>query len=135
MSDLAGLKISLVGPEADVGAYRLRNRNWYSGKFLKGPVDWKWLSAAARLPGRALHVALAIAYLDGFEEAGTVKLKPSVCTELGINRHAAYRALDHLEEAGLIKVQRKKGSAPVVTILFPKAAGAIVSPSGTAFKC
>lgn len=34
-------------------------------KFLRGPVDWVWPTAAARLPGRALHVAIALAYLDG----------------------------------------------------------------------
>jgi hypothetical protein len=121
MSNVTRLKIPFVGPESNVGAYKLRNRNSHSGKFLKGPVDWNWLSAAARLPGRALHVALAVAHLDGFEEAGTVKLKPSVCTELGIKRHAAYRALDHLEEAGLVKVERKRGAAPVVTIQFSTA--------------
>ena len=50
-----------------------------------------------------------------------MKLKPSVCTELGIKRHVAYRAFDHLEEAELVKVERRRGAAPVVTIQFPKA--------------
>jgi DNA-binding transcriptional regulator YhcF (GntR family) len=44
-----------------------------------------------------------------------------VCTELGIKRHVAYRAFDHLEEAELVKVERRRGAAPVVTIQFPKA--------------
>ena len=29
-------------------------------RFLKGPIPMDWLSAAARLPGKSLHVAIAI---------------------------------------------------------------------------
>ncbi len=27
-------------------------------KFLKGPIPWQWLSKAANLPGKVLHVAI-----------------------------------------------------------------------------
>jgi predicted transcriptional regulator len=67
-----------------------------------------------------LHLAIIISYLNGFEETGQVKLRPGVQKEFGINRHAAYRALKQLEEAGLIAVQRARGSAAEVTILDPE---------------
>jgi hypothetical protein len=123
MHDLTLLAIPLKKPGANAGVYQLRKRDCHSGNFLKGPVDWNWLAAAARLPGRALHVAIAIAYQDGFEETGKVKLKPSVCAELGIERHSAYRALKQLEKAGLVKVVRKQGAAPIVTVRSPNVLG------------
>lgn len=46
-------------------------------RFVRGPIPAEWLERAARLPGKALHAALAIRYLDGFRETGTVQLRPS----------------------------------------------------------
>jgi hypothetical protein len=63
------------------------------------------------LPGRALHLAIAISYLNGFDESGTVKLRPRVSRELGMDRHAAYRALRQLENTGLLSVVRARGES------------------------
>jgi hypothetical protein len=98
------------------------------GRFLRGPVDWDWLITAARLPGRALHLAVAISYLDGFKRSGTVKLRPSVVRELGMDRHASYRALKQLEDAGLLSVVRARGKAPAVTMRYPKKIDPVKSP-------
>jgi hypothetical protein len=88
-------------------------------KFLRGPIDWPWLAAASRLPGKTLHVAAAIHFLNGFQQTGTVKLSPSVLRELGVKRHAAYRAVEALEKAGLISTIRKRGCSPIVTLCEP----------------
>jgi hypothetical protein len=88
-------------------------------KFLRGPIDWPGLTAAARLPGSALHVAVAIHFQNGFEQTGTVKLSPSVLRELGLQRHTVYRAVDELEDAGLVTVVRKRGCSPVITLCDP----------------
>jgi hypothetical protein len=90
--------------------------NKSKNKFLRGPIDWFWLTTAARLPGSALHVAVAIHFLNGFEQTGTVKLKPSVWRQLGLKRHTVYRAVDELEAAGLISAERKKGCSPTITL-------------------
>lgn len=50
------------------------------------------------------------------DQTVTIKLRPEVCRELGLDRHASYRALNRLEAAGLVTVTRKRGSAAVVTI-------------------
>ena len=88
-----------------------------AARFIKGPIPAEWLEQAARLSGKALHAALAIRYLDGFDGTGTVKLPPSVRNAYGMDRFSCARALEQLEEAGLIKVTRKPGAAPTVTIV------------------
>lgn len=86
-------------------------------RFIRGPIPAEWIEQAARLPGKALHVALMVQYLDGFERTGTVKLRPSVRNAYGMDRFSCTRGLDQLEAAGLISVRRKRGSSPVVTIV------------------
>lgn len=88
-----------------------------AGKFLRGPIPWSWLSRAGRLPGKALHVAVAIRFLDGFEQTGAVDLSPARLRELGVSRTAGYRALDALEGAQLVRADRHRGKAPRVMII------------------
>ena len=107
----------LAPPEHMIRIVSRANKS--KNKFLRGPIDWPWLTAAARLPGSALHVALAIHFQNGFEQTGKVKLSPSVWRELGLKRHTVYRAVDELEEAGLVTVVRKQGCSPTITICHP----------------
>ena len=86
-------------------------------KFLKGPIPLDWLSTAARLPGRSLHVAIAIWFTASLARSATVPLSNVASLTFGLDRNAKYRALQWLEEAGLISVQRKLGRSPVVTLL------------------
>ena len=77
-----------------------------------------WLEAAGSLPGKALHVAVAIRFLHGFDlSSSTVRLKPSALRRLGVKKDSARRALGHLESAGLVRVDRRRGRAPIVTII------------------
>lgn len=89
--------------------------------FLKGPVPLAWLEAAARLPGRSLHAGLALWYAAGLARSAVVPLSNISGDRFGLDRNAKYRALEWLEGAGLVKVERKLGRAPVVTILEPGA--------------
>jgi len=84
--------------------------------FIRGPVDWEWITSASKLGGRALHVAIAVAFLDGFAQTGEITLKPSVIQQLGIERTSGYRALMKMEKAGMITVSRRRGAAPIVCI-------------------
>ena len=70
------------------------------GLFLKGPISLPWLSAAARLPGRSLHVAVGIRLLVGMKKTNRIALSVSWLAELGLSRHAAYRGLKALEGRG-----------------------------------
>jgi hypothetical protein len=94
-------------------------------KFLKGPIPLNWISAAARLPGKSLHVAIAIWFTASIEKSATVRLSNLGSLPFGLDRNAKYRALQWLEEARLIEVERKLGRSPMVTILeTPEASGA-----------
>jgi hypothetical protein len=76
---------------------------------------------AAMLPGRCLHVGIAIWYLAGLGRREVVELRPNVLRLFGVSRYAGYRALLHLEQAGLVDVERNRGRSAIVTIVFPAA--------------
>jgi hypothetical protein len=85
--------------------------------FLNGPVPLPWLEAAARLPGRSLHVGMVLWYAAGLSGSGSVYLSNRLCLRFGLDRNAKYRALRSLGDARLIAVLRKRGRSPQVTIL------------------
>ncbi len=86
--------------------------------FLKGPVPWTWLAHAARLPGKAVHVGLVLWLLAGLTGKAEITLGSAYLHESGVNRYAAYRALQALEVAGLVRVVRGRGRSPLVTIVL-----------------
>lgn len=108
---------SAVTPAKRTRPPRHRPGEW----FIWGPIPGAWTSQAAKLPGRALHVALALWFLAGKSKADTVKLSNETLERFGVGRHTAYRALRKLEGAGLVVVKRQRGRCPLVTIeRFPK---------------
>jgi hypothetical protein len=86
-------------------------------KFIKGPISLKWISIAARLPGKALHVALVLKFLEGLTRSRKISLSNKILNLFGVDRFAKARGLKELENANLIVVARKQGRSPVVTIL------------------
>lgn len=87
-------------------------------KFLKGPVPLNWLGRAAQLPGKSLHVGAALWFLKGLCRSNTITLSNGVLAVFGVDRHAKYRALNCLEQAGLIRCERHTGRSARVTILI-----------------
>jgi hypothetical protein len=85
--------------------------------FVRGPLPWSWVVQAARLPGKALHIALVLWLLAGLRRTRTVTLGSKHLRDCGIQRHTAYRALRALELANLVGVERARGRGPIVTIL------------------
>lgn len=80
-------------------------------------MPWAWLERAARLPGKALHVAIVLWLLAGLKRARTVALASKYLVKCEVGRHSAYRALLALERAGLVAVVRGRGRQPLVTLL------------------
>jgi len=107
-SDISIRKLVLPNEEKLVA-----NRNH---RFLKGPIPFPYLLKASNLPGRALHVFIAIWFLHGVTRKKTFNLNNSLLREFGVQRHAGYRALKELEKAGLISVVRCRGRNPQITI-------------------
>ncbi|WP_141415255.1 hypothetical protein [Caenispirillum bisanense] len=85
--------------------------------FLKGPVPLAWLAAASQLPGRALAVGIALWFQAGLHGSQDVKLTNQALSAFGVDRFAKKRALDALEEAGLVLVKHQRGRSPQVRIL------------------
>jgi len=91
------------------------------GEFLKGPIPLDWLGTAAKLPGKApLATALAIVFEVGRRRSPEITLTTAILQRFGVGRKAKYRALKHLQSAGLIAVHQKPRRNPVVTILDNK---------------
>jgi hypothetical protein len=84
---------------------------------LKDQFILSWVETAARLPGRSLHVAVALRYAADLSGSASVHLSNTVCERFGLNRNAKYRGLQSLEQVGLVVVERKRGQSPLVTIL------------------
>lgn len=86
-------------------------------RFLKGPVPMSWLAAAAKLPGKALAVGVALWRLSGAVKSRTVILSNAEVEVLGVDRNAKSRALRALQQEGLVSVDQRPGCLPRVTIL------------------
>ena len=110
---------------------RHRKGEW----FLKGPIPGLWLSAVAKLPGKALHVALAVWCESQIRKSTTVTLSHTVASRFGVGRNTAARALSALESAGLIIVDRQSGRCPRVTITAPaRALAPVRNPAHAAYR-
>ena len=88
-----------------------------SAPFLKGPIPMAWLNEAAKLPGKALNLGIAIWWLAGMSKTTAFKLTGKALDQVDISRDAAASALNRLEAQGLIRVQRSPGQRPTVEIL------------------
>jgi hypothetical protein len=89
--------------------------------FLRGPIPWRWLQAALRLPGKALHVAVLLWRQAGFNHNRHLTVKFSqawAAKELQAHFTTVRRSLRDLAKAGLVEVSRRDGRALSVTILI-----------------
>lgn len=84
--------------------------------FLKGPIPRWWLERAATLPGKAFTIGVVLWYRMGVTKKIIVQPSWKLWAKFSIGRHAAYRGLHNLENAGLISVQRCIGKNPLVTV-------------------
>lgn len=89
------------------------------GRFLKGPIPLRPIALAARLPGQALAVYLAIHHRTALTRSDSVTLPKGLMEQFGVSRDSKARALYALESATLISVERRKGRTARVTLLTP----------------
>jgi hypothetical protein len=88
------------------------------GTFLKGPIPMDWLQRAAILPGKALHLGVALWFRAGLVGSMRLKLSNADLAALGVARDAKYEGLQRLKAAGLIAIEQQPGRAPTVTLLL-----------------
>lgn len=94
--------------EVETGWSRQRSQR-IQGRFLRGPISLAQLSAAAKLPGQALSVYLAVHHQSALTRRARVVLPRSLMSQLGISRDAKSRALRQLADAGLIEIESARG--------------------------
>jgi hypothetical protein len=116
MTDL-DLEQLRLGQTPVTGPRRGRARVFDGTRFLCGPIPMPWLDSARALPGRAIHVAIEIWHWRFIKKSMTVKINLSRMGRFGVTRPTASRGLQALESAGLVRVERGPGRAPVVTII------------------
>ena len=93
--------------------------------FVQGPIPMYWISAAARLPGKCLNVALALWWLHCMKKGDWVKITRLSLEYFHVSRDAYRDALLRLSEAGLIMVEMRPGQTASVKVIV----GAKPSPS------
>jgi hypothetical protein len=85
--------------------------------FLKGPIPWNWLTRAASLPGKTLHISVLLWKRAGGCKHPTVRFCAQYAGEWGISAYSARRALHALVKADLITIRQQPGRCPQVTLL------------------
>jgi hypothetical protein len=116
--DLNQFKAPAIGKQINAKPKRLprhKRGEW----FIKGPIPGDWVGRAAALPGKALHVALAVWLAASLGRGRVAKLTGKGLARFGVRPDAGRRALATLQTAGLVKVDRGAGRCPVVTIIEP----------------
>ncbi len=99
-----------------LGDYMPANQRKSKQRFVKGPIPLPWLNQAAQLPGKTLHVGMAIWYVRGLKKVDTFSITKKTATVFGLTRQALARGLNQLEHAGLISVESYPGRSKVVTL-------------------
>ena len=105
------------------------------GRFLKGPIPFTRLCPAAKLPGRALNVFVAICHQTDLTQKEWVTLPKGLLCDLGVSRDAKSRALAHLHGAGLIEVRNARGKPSRVRLSDARISGfPVESLAGTCLE-
>ena len=86
-------------------------------RFLKGPIPLDWLTAAARLPGKAINVGIALWWLAGMSKTGVLKLTRQSQLALNTSKDAERDGLRRLQQAGLIELTAHPGQRHSVRII------------------
>jgi hypothetical protein len=108
--DIKVIEVDGLGREPRVGAHR-------AGRFLRGPIPLADLEKASVAGGKALALFLAVHHQSALRLSRTVKLPGSLLAGFGIGRTRAADALRRLEAVGLVAVERRGKSKPVITLL------------------
>lgn len=104
-------------PEVEVQTDLLHKAKIRRGeRFLKGPIPLRDIATAAKLPGRAVVLFIAIHHQTALTGKPIVTLPARLLAELGVSRTAKSRGLKHLEQSGLISVARSKGRAAKIQL-------------------
>jgi hypothetical protein len=86
------------------------------------PIPWWWSLEASFLPGKAHYVGCLIwlCYRLSGSKKFPIKFSRRYYASTALHRNTIRLGLRNLEKAGLIRVQRAKSKAPLVTIILDR---------------
>ena len=118
---MAGQGIEGTGPGVMVDTeatkrLKANRRRKRADLFVKGPLPFPWLIAAARCHPRGVEVLLMVRMLSDIQGAAEVALPNGLLAEMGVTRETKRRVLAALEDAGLVLVNRCPGRLPQVAL-------------------
>jgi hypothetical protein len=87
-------------------------------KFIMFPVEWQFQLARVDADKCTYRVALYLLYESWRSQNKFVKLANFGLKGLGVGREGKRNALEQLEEAGLVSVERNDRKSPVVKVKF-----------------
>jgi hypothetical protein len=127
--DLDSLRVDPADPNlkprgfgsAGGGGAKTHKKKWEK-KFISFP--WWWLNCLKTTKSCAtLKLALLLAYEHWRTGGRVVRLTNILAAAVGVSPDAKGRALDELERAGLIKIERRPRKSPRVTVLVDPPTG------------
>ncbi len=114
--DLPDHEIASVSMDTEpMARLKVQRQAKQAARFIKGPLPWTWVCAAARCHPRGLELVLIVKMLIDITGNETVLVSNKLATEMGLGRETKRRALVALEAAGLVRVDRKRGRSPMVS--------------------
>jgi hypothetical protein len=87
------------------------------------PIRYDWLAEVGKVPGKSLHLGIALAWMAVVRGEPRVRLGRRVMARFSLSRDACYDGLRRLEVHGLVTVWRLPGRSPMVTLMEPKSHG------------
>jgi hypothetical protein len=105
-------RAAMVGPRTQD---KRKGPNRHRQQFTKFPDSWSSRLRSAR--GVTYRVALSILRQHWKTNGQPFRLSNAALEKEGVGRHSKWRALQELEEAGLIRVEMRPRKSPVVTVL------------------
>lgn len=131
--DFINLPIELENSSDERISSKMKISQWLNEPFLGYKIPVLWLLTAVSLHSvDVISIGLCLWYLRGLTKGkkdtfllsnqkskifGFIRNRKGEICDYGISRQRKSRALKKMEEAGLIKVDRRPGRSPLVTIL------------------
>jgi hypothetical protein len=114
--DIEALRIDPADPTLiPRSADKTRKKKW-ERKFISFP--WSWLELLRTGRGATYRVALLLIYEHWRTGGRVIKLTNIMAAEVGVSPDAKIRAVDDLEQAGLVKVDKHPRKSPLITVLI-----------------
>lgn len=115
--DIDALRIDPADPAlVPRGAGKTRKKKW-ERKFVR--VPWVWLDRLKATRHAAVYRVVLLLIYEHWRTGGRpIRLSNAMLAEIGVTRMQKSRALDELEQLGLIEVRRGTRKSPMVAPLI-----------------